>query len=234
MFRGPAGYQLCADSSCLVWDGWEHSLFSFFKEHPACNSSLRLILPDHPYTSCGGCYVSEVTELFYCVKIKTTERLPIKLNALNDFGRNTAVFSHCEHSGWTSVIKRWIICANDCDSHTFAWFWSQKGFKNPSAKLLFFGEIFSGIHDNYISARYKNGSADGWSFFFSRNVEMSRIEVKAEHLNGVFQWNRLIPGVHMTAAEILLNISGRCCGQRRNRHPSCFLGVGWKKDVCRE
>lgn len=24
-------------------------------------------------------------------------------------------------------------------------------------------------------------------FFFSRNVEMSRIEVKAEHLNGVFQ-----------------------------------------------
>lgn len=42
--------------------------FFFFKGQPACNSSFGLILPDHPYTSCGGCHVSEVTELFYCVK----------------------------------------------------------------------------------------------------------------------------------------------------------------------
>lgn len=44
-----------------------------------------------------------------------------------------------------------------------------------------------------------------------------------------FHLNLLIPRVHMTAAEILLNISGRCCEQRRNRHPSCFLAVGWRK-----
>lgn len=48
----------------------------FFKGQPACNSSLRLILPDHPYTSCGGCYVSEVTERFYCVRIETTKNFP--------------------------------------------------------------------------------------------------------------------------------------------------------------
>lgn len=61
--------------------------------------------------------------------------------------------------------------------------------------------------------------------FFSRNVEISRTEVKAEHLNGVFQLNLSIPRVNMIAAEILLNISGRFRGQNLYGRPLCFLDV---------
>lgn len=67
--------------------------------------------------------------------------------------------------------------------------------------------------------------------FFSRNVPVSGIEVKAEHLNGVFHLNLSIPRVTVILAEILLNISVKCCEQKLDGRPSCPLDWRLEKDI---